>query len=82
MVAKTIQCFNRTGFTQNRPHHGQPKKLSARAQRRIQQLCLRNRHMSVASIAPEVEGVWDQSVRGQTIQRTLHQIGLHGFLPR
>ncbi len=32
-VAKTIQRFNRTGSTQNRPRHGQPKKLSARAQR-------------------------------------------------
>ncbi|CAI9618636.1 unnamed protein product [Staurois parvus] len=30
MVAKTIQQFNRTGSTQNRPHHDQPKKLSAR----------------------------------------------------
>ncbi len=31
-VAKTIQWFNRTGSTQNRPRHGRPKKLSARAQ--------------------------------------------------
>ncbi len=31
MVAKTIQRFNRTGSTQNRPRHGWPKKLSARA---------------------------------------------------
>ncbi len=30
-VAKTIQWFNRTGSTQNRPRHGRPKKLSARA---------------------------------------------------
>ncbi len=28
MVAKTIQWFNRTGSTQNRPRHGRPKKLS------------------------------------------------------
>ncbi len=34
-VAKTIQRFNRTGSTQNRPRHGRPKKLSARAQRHI-----------------------------------------------
>ncbi len=57
MVAKTIQRFNRTGSTQNRPHHGRPKKLSARAQRHIQRLCLGNRRMSAASIAAEVEGV-------------------------
>ncbi len=37
-VAKTIQRFNRTGSTQNRPRHGRPKKLSARAQRHIQRL--------------------------------------------
>ncbi len=56
-VAKTIQRFNRTGFTQNRPRHGPPKKLSARAQCHIQRLCLGNRRMSAASIAAEVEGV-------------------------
>ncbi len=55
-VAKTIQRFNRTGSTQNRPRHGRPKKLSARAQRHIQRLCLGNRRMSAASIAAEVEG--------------------------
>ncbi len=56
-VAKTIQRFNRTGSTQNRPCHGRPKKLSAHAQRHIQKLCLGNRCMSAASIAAEVEGV-------------------------
>ncbi len=53
-VTKTIQ---RTGSTQNRPPHGRPKKLSARAQCHIQRLCLGNRGMSAASIAAEVEGV-------------------------
>ncbi len=70
MVAKTIQRFNRTGSTQNRPRHGRPKKLSARAQRHIERLCLGNRCMSAASIAAEGEGC------------TLHQIGLHGCHPR
>ncbi len=55
--AKTIQRFNRTSSTQNRPHHGGPKKLSAHAQHHIQRLCLGNRHMSAASIAAEIEGV-------------------------
>ncbi len=81
-VAKTIQRFNGTGSTQNRPRHGRPKKLSACAQRHIQRLCLGNRHMSAASIAAEVEGVGGQSVSPQTIGRTLHQIGLHGCRPR
>ncbi len=57
MVAKTIQQFNRTGFTQNRPRHGRPKKLSARAQRHIRRLSLGNRRTSAASNAVEVEGV-------------------------
>ncbi len=56
-VAKTIQRFNRTSSTQNRPCHGRPKKLSARAPCHIQSLCLGNRYMSAASIAAEVEGV-------------------------
>ena len=81
-VAKTIQQFNRTGSTQNRPRHGRPKKLSARAQCHIQRLCLGNRRMSAASIAAEVEGVGGQPVSAQTIRRTLHQIGLHGCRPR
>ncbi len=81
-VAKTIQQFNRTGSTQNRPRHGRPKKLSSCAQRHIQRFCLENRHMSAASIAAEVEGVGGQPVSAQTICRTLHQIGLHGCCPR
>ncbi len=56
MVANSIQWFNRTGYTHNRPRHGRPKKLSARAQHHIQRLCLGNRRMSAASIAAEVEG--------------------------
>ncbi len=60
-VAKTIQRFNRTGSSQNRPCYGRPKKLSARAQRHIQRLCLGNRRMSAASIAAEVEG-WGVSL--------------------
>ncbi len=81
-VPKTIQRFNRTGSTQNRPRHGRPKKLSANAQRHIQRLCLENRRMSAASIAAEVEGVGVQHVGAQTICRTLHRIGLHGCNPR
>ncbi len=82
IVAKTIERFNRTGSTQNRPCHGRPKKLSARAQHHIQRLCLGNRHMSAANIAAEVEGVGAQPVSAQTIRRTLNQIGLHGCHPR
>ncbi len=81
-VAKTIQRFHRTGSTQNRPRHGRPKKLSARAQRHIQRLCFGNRCMSAASIVAEVEEVGVQPVCAQTIPRTLHQIGLRGCLPR
>ncbi len=58
-MAKTIQRFNRTGSTQNRPRHGRPKKLSARAQRHIQRFCLQqplNLEQSAASIGAEVEG--------------------------
>ncbi len=81
-MAKTIQQFYRTGSTQNRPRRGRPKKLSARAQRHIQRLCLGNRRMSAASIAAEVEGVGGQPVSAQTIHHTLHQIVLNGCRPR
>ena len=49
-MAKTIQWFNRTGSTQNRPRHGQPKKLSARAQHHMQRLSLGNRRMSAQTM--------------------------------
>ncbi len=81
-VAKTIQQFNRTGSTQNRPCNCRPKKLSGGAQRHIQRLCLGNRGISAASIAAEVEGVGGQPVSAQTIRRTLHQIGLHAIVPK
>ncbi len=81
-VAKTIQRFNRTGSTQNRPRHGRPMKLSAHAQHHIQRLCLGNRRMSATSIPADVEGVGGQPVSAQTIHSTLHQIGLHDCCPR
>ncbi len=89
-VAKTIQWFNRGGFTQNRPRHGRPKKLSAHAQHHIQRLCLGNRRMSAASIAAEGwrgEGgayysAYNAYYSAQKICCTLHQIGLHGCHPR
>ncbi len=81
-MAKTIQRFNRTGSTQNRPRYGRLKKLSAHPQCHIQRLCLGNKRMSAASIAAEFEGVGGQPVSAQTIRRTLHQIGLHGCRPR
>ncbi|CAI9612262.1 unnamed protein product, partial [Staurois parvus] len=72
-VPKTIQRFNRTGSTQNRPRHGPPKTLSAHAQRHIQRLSLGNRHTSAASIATEVEEEGKSAC--QTTRHTLHQIG-------
>ena len=80
MVANTIQQFNRTGYTQNRPRHGPPK--SAHAQCHIQRLSLENRRMSGASIVAEVKGVGGQPISAQTICRTVYQIGLHGCCPR
>ncbi len=82
-VTKTIQRFNRTGSTQNRPRHDRPKKLSARAQCHIQRLCLFGRRMSAASIAAEVEGGGGVSL---SVLRpyTAHciNIDLHGCRPR
>ncbi len=56
-VAKTIPRFNRTWSIQNRPRYGRPKKLSARAPRHIQRLCLGNRRLSAARIGADVEEV-------------------------
>ena len=56
-VAMSIQWFNRTGSTQNRPHRGRPKTWSSHAQCHIHRFSLENRRMGAASIAAEVEGV-------------------------
>ena len=56
-VAKIIQRFKRAGPTQNRPRVGRPKKLSARAERHIQILSLKDRRRSPISIAAEIEEV-------------------------
>ena len=81
-VAKIIQRFKRAGSTQNRPRVDRPRKLSARAERHIQMLSLKDRCRSTASIAAEIEEVGGQPVSTQTIRRTLHQIGVHGCHPR
>ena len=81
-VAKIIQCFKRAGSTQNRPWVGCSKKLSARAERHIQMLSLKDRRRSAVSIAVEIEEVGGQPVCAQTIHRTLHQIGVNSCHPR
>ncbi len=44
-VARVIQRFSKTGFTQNRPHKGRSKKLSLCAVRQVQKLASKNRRM-------------------------------------
>ena len=56
-VAKIILHFKRARSTQNRPRVGRPKKLSARAERHIQMLSLKDRRRSPVSIAAELEEV-------------------------
>ena len=56
-VAKIMQPFKRVGSTQNRPPVGRPKKLSARAERHIQMISLKDRRRSAVSIAAEIEEV-------------------------
>ena len=73
-VAKIIQRFRSAGSTQNRPRVSRPKKLSARDERYIQMLSLKDRRRSAVSIAAEIEEVAGQPVSAQTICCTLHQI--------
>ena len=56
-VAKIIQRFKSGGSTQNRPRVGRSKKLSARAERHIQMLSLKDWRRSAVSIALEIEVV-------------------------
>ena len=56
-MAKIIQRFKRAGSTQNRPWVGRLKKLSARAERHIQMLSLKDRRRCPVSIAAEIEEV-------------------------
>ncbi len=81
-VARVIQRFSKTGFTQNRPRKGQSKMLSPCAVHQMQKLASKNRRMSAASIALEVAEVERQLVSAQTIRHALQQVGLHGCRPR
>ena len=81
-VAKVIQRFSRTGSTRNRPLQDRTKKLSPRVQRHIQRLASKNRRMSAASIAAEVEEVGGQPVSAQTIRHTMHLLDLLVRSPR
>ncbi len=56
-MARVIQKFSKTGFTQNRPRKGRSKKLCPCAVRQVQKLASKNRCMSAASIALEVARV-------------------------
>ena len=56
-VAKIIQRFKRAGSTQNRPRVCRQKKLSARAERHIQMLSLKDRRRTPVSIAAQIEEV-------------------------
>ena len=56
-VSKIMQRFKRARSTQNRPWVGRPKKLSARTERYIQMLSLKDRRRSAVSIAGEIEEV-------------------------
>ena len=56
--AKIIWRFKWAGSTQKRLRVGRSKKLSARAERHIQMLSLKDRRRSAASIAVEIEEVW------------------------
>ena len=80
-VANIIQRFKRVESTQNRHRIGRPKNLSARAERHIQMLSLKDRRRSPVSIAAEIEEVGGQLVSDQTIRHILHQIGVHGCHP-
>ena len=75
-AAKIIQRFKRAGSTQNMSRVGRPKNLSARAERHIQMLSLKDRRRSAMSITAEIEEVGGQPVSAQTIRHTLHQIGV------
>ena len=81
-VAKIIHHFKRAGSTENRPHVGRSKKLSARAVHHIQMLFLKDWRRSAVSFAAEIEEVEGQLVNAQTIRCTLHQIGVHSCHPR
>ncbi len=78
-MAKVIQRFNRTGSTQNRPRHGRPKKLSACVQRHIQRFVWEIDLWVLPALLQRLKGWGGKPVSAQTIRRTLHQIGLHGY---
>ncbi len=78
-MAKTIQRFNRTGSTQNRPYHRSWVHVHSVKSRG----CVWGIDIWVLpALLQRLKGWGGQPVSAQTIRRTQHQIGQHGCRPR
>ncbi len=82
-VANVVQTFKKDGtatISQRRPGH--PRKLTPRQERLLMRRVEENRHASSLQLSKEVESQTGVTISRDTIRRTLHRNGMHGWRPR
>lgn len=92
-IAKTIKCsrcavqttinrYLRTGMYHNLPKSGRKRVTSAREDRMIERIALRNRHKSAVTIAAEVRAQRNAPLSVHTVRRRLSAANLRARKPR
>lgn len=80
VVSRVLKLYKETGRLSNTKKPGRPRKTTAKEDRVIQRLVLKDRFLTAGKISKQMEGV--TNVSRQTVSRRLHEIGLFARSPR
>jgi transposase len=80
-VHRAVLRFRQTGGYTRRPGSGRRRSTSARDNRYITMLSLRNRHMTAVKIRNQLERVREVNVNERTVRRRLGEANLGAYRP-
>jgi transposase len=80
-VHRAVLRFRQTGGYTRRPGSGRRRSTSARDNRYITMLSLRNRHMTAVEIRNQLERVREVNVNERTVRRRLGEANLGAYRP-
>lgn len=81
-VQTTIKRYQETGSYRNLPKSGRKPKTSAREDRLIERIALRDRHKSAEIICAELRSQHNTNISVRTVRRRLTEANLHARKPR
>lgn len=81
-ITTTIKRHRETGSYKNRPKNGRKRKTTARNDRLLQRMCLRNRKRTSEQLAGDLLEESNVTISARTIRRRLTEFGLKGCKPR